>query len=209
MNKLYTIGYAKHSLESFVATIRKLGIDAIADVRSVPFSSFAPSFNRDSLSNYLKLNNIQYVFLGNECGARIDDPTCYNNGKVDYKLVAKHKKFQSGLSRIVKGSKENTIALMCAEKDPINCHRMILVCRNLDKMGIEIFHILDSDIVESQSESEHRLLKVFKLNQLELFHSKNDQLDRAYDKQGERIAYKVDSNSVESNSEGDLINAEY
>ena len=98
---------------------------------------------------------------------------------------------------------------MCAEKDPISCHRMILVCRNLKKMGIEIYHILDTDIVESQSESEHRLLKVFKLNQLELFHSKNDQLEQAYDKQGERIAYTVESNSVKSNNEGDRINAEY
>lgn len=209
MNKLYTIGYAKHSLESFVATIRKHEINAIADVRSVPFSSFAPTFNRNSLSNYLKLNNIQYVFLGNECGAKIDDPSCYNDGKVDYKLVAKHKKFQSGLSLIIKGSEEKTIALMCAEKDPINCHRMILICRSLKKFGLAMHHVLDADIVESQSESEHRLLKLFKLNQLELFHSKNDQLERAYDKQGERIAYKEDSDSGESNSEGDFIDAKY
>ena len=74
---------------------------------------------------------------------------------------------------------------------------------------MEIYHILDTNKVESQSESEHRLLKLFKLNQLELFHSKNDQLERAYNKQGKRIAYKEDSNSVESNSEGDFIDAEY
>ena len=209
MNTLYTIGYAKHSLESFVTALKKYGINAIADVRSVPFSSFNNSFNKDSLNNYLKLNNIKYVFLGNECGARFDDPACYSDGKADYKLIAKHSKFQDGLERIKQGSKKYTIALMCAEDDPINCHRMILICRNLKKSGLTIYHVLDNDKLESQSESEQRLLKQFKLNQLELFQSEKDRLERAYDKQGEKIAYKEDSSNMKPNGEGNFINVRY
>jgi uncharacterized protein (DUF488 family) len=146
MNELFTRGYSKHSLESFLATIQKYRINAIVDVRSIPFSKFKPEFNKDTLYNYLKSNNIEYVFLGNECGARFDDPKCYRNGKADYKLISKHRKFQEGLNRIQEGSKKYKIAIMCAEKDPINCHRMILICRNLKHTGLKIFHVLDRQI---------------------------------------------------------------
>lgn len=206
---IYSVGYSTHSIESFVDIIKNFHITAIADVRSQPYSQFKPEFNRENLKKTLKKSSIEYVFLGNKLGARIKVPECYKNGQADYQLIAKHPLFQEGLRRIRNGMKEQIIALMCAERDPINCHRMILICRSLKKLGMEIYHILDTNKVESQSESEHRLLKLFKLNQLELFHSKNDQLERAYNKQGKRIAYKEDSNSVESNSEGDFIDAEY
>jgi uncharacterized protein (DUF488 family) len=201
MNELFTIGYSKHSLESFLATIQKYKINAIVDVRSIPFSKFKPEFNKDTLNNYLKSNNIEYVFLGNECGARFDDPSCYRNGKTDYKLIANHKKFQDGLHRIQEGSKKYKIAIMCAEKDPINCHRMILICRNLKDTGIKIFHVLDTDEIESQFQSEKRLLKLFKFDQQELFRTEEEQLDQAYDNQSEKIAHKEEQNDNNLNNE--------
>jgi uncharacterized protein (DUF488 family) len=201
MNELFTIGYSKHSLESFLATIQKFGINAIVDVRSVPFSKFKPDFNKDTLHNYLKSNSIEYVFLGNECGARFDDATCYRNGKVDYKLISKHRRFQEGLNRIQEGLKKYKIALMCAEKDPINCHRMILICRNLKDVGIRICHVLDNDEVETQFESEKRLLKLFKFDQQELFRTEQEQLKQAYDNQSEKIAYREEQNNNNQNNE--------
>lgn len=208
MNNLYTIGYTNHSLESFIEVIKKYGINAIADVRSIPFSKYNYTFNKNILSNFLNHNDIKYVFLGNECGARFDDPACYHVGKADYKLIAKHKTFQHGLMRIKKGSKSYTIALMCAEKDPINCHRMILICRNLKDSGLPIYHIINAEKVETQSESEKRLLMLFRLNQLDLFHSEDDQLEKAYDKQGDRIAYFEDTRRKE-NGDGYFTNIEY
>jgi len=206
-NRLYSIGYSKHSLHSFVNTIVKYGINAIADVRSAPFSRFKSEFNKDFLSDYLNPKGIKYVFLGKECGARFSDKSCYINGKAEYKLIAQHEIFQKGLERIREGLKKFNVALMCAENDPIYCHRMILICRNLKQSDIPIYHILNIDDIEAMDKAEGRLLKLFNLNQLELFNSKNDQLERAYNKQGDKIAFTEDHTRVEKDAHGDILNA--
>jgi len=121
----------------------------------------------------------------------------------DYNLIAKHPKFQEGLARIRKGLEKYRIALLCAEKDPVSCHRLILICRHLRMDGIRIFHIIDSERVLSQSECEERLRKLFKLDQPELFRDVNDQIEEAYNKQAEKIAYVAENASrYTSDNEG-------
>jgi uncharacterized protein (DUF488 family) len=209
MNELFTIGYSKHTLDSFLDAIQKNRINAVVDVRSTPYSRFKPEFNKDSINKYLKSKNINYVFLGNECGARFDDPTCYQNGKADYRAISKHRKFQEGLNRIKTGIKKYTVALMCAERDPINCHRMILICRNLKDSPINIYHILDNDKVETQFEIEKRLLKLFKFDQTELFRTEQEQLDQAYDNQSERIAFTEETYTSNNNNGGNINSVKY
>jgi uncharacterized protein (DUF488 family) len=135
--------------------------------------------------------------LGDVCGARVEDPSCYVNGKVDYALVAENPKFKEGLKRIINGMEKFRIALMCAEKDPITCHRTILICRNLTSRGINIKHILSNGRIEDHKDSEQRLLKLFKLNYPDMFRSEQQLLNDAYSRQGEKIAYEV----AESTSE--------
>ena len=188
---IYTIGYSSFEVDSFVETLKKYKIDAIVDVRSSPYSQYKPEFNRESLRDSLKKNNIAYVFLGEECGARIKDHSCYINGKVDYALVAKTNLFKKGMQRLLNGAQKYTLALMCAEKDPITCHRTILICRNLQNEGVDIRHILENGDIELHKDSEQRLLKIFKLNQPELFRSEQQRLDDAYTRQGEKIAYET------------------
>ena len=192
MNKLYTIGYSQFTLNSFISILRKYSIDVIVDVRSSPYSKYKPDFNKKSLNSFLKNNGIKYVFLGKECGARYNDSTVYKNGKADYNLISQHKNFLEGIHRITKGLQNYKIALMCAEKDPIICHRMILICRNLKKFEVEIIHILEEDYIEPHKESEKRLLKLFNLDQQELFRSDQEQLEQAYDQQADKIAYRED-----------------
>jgi hypothetical protein len=64
-----------------------------------------------------------------------------------------------------------------------------LVCRNLKRFNIDIYHILSPDEIEKNSQSEERLLKLFSLEQNELFLGKEDLLEEAYNRQGELIAY--------------------
>ena len=113
------------------------------------------------------------------------------NGKVESKLVAENQKFKEGLKRIQKGLEKFCIALMCAEKDPITCHRTILICRNLLTAGIKIKHILGNGKTEDHRDSENRLMKLFKLNYPELFRSEQQRLEDAYSRQGEKIAYET------------------
>lgn len=190
-NELFTIGYAPHTLDSFLSILKKYRITAVADVRSSPYSQFKPEFNKEKLSNYLKEHRIAYVFLGDYCGARIEDSSCYVNGKVNYTLVAENPKFKEGLKRIKNGMENFRIVLMCAEKDPITCHRTILICRNLLSQGIKIKHILSNGRIEQHADSERRLLKLFNLDHSDMFSSEQQRIEDAYSRQGEKIAYQI------------------
>ncbi len=198
MTDLFTIGYATYDIKLFIKVLRKFNISAVVDVRSSPYSQFKPEFNKETIQSVLKTNNMAYVFLGNYCGARVEDPSCYVKGKVDYNLVAKNQKFKEGLKRIITGMKKFRIALMCAEKDPITCHRTILICRNLISPEIEIKHILSNGGIEKHKDSEYRLMEKFDLHLPDLFRSEQQRLDNAYFLQGEKIAYEITEPTVKN-----------
>jgi len=195
MYRIYTIGHSNHKIEAFIQLLKQHGITAVCDVRSTPYSKYTPQFNYESLKQELKKTSIEYVFLGTELGPRREDPACYLNGKVQYNLLAKTSAFKEGLARVKKGVETYAMALMCAEKDPVVCHRTILVCRQLKRMDFDINHILDDGRLESNRDTERRLMKMLKIPGLTLFDKPEDLVEQAYDKQGDRIAYTVQNES--------------
>jgi len=200
MYQLYTIGHSTHTIERFVELLKMNRVSAICDVRSNPYSRYNPQFNRETIHNELKANKISYVFLGKELGPRSDDPACYTDGKVQYNRLAETAVFQQGLKRLKEGMRSYRIALMCAEKDPIACHRTILVCRNLLSKDIEIMHILEDGNLEAHRETERRLMRELKIPELALFEKPEELLERAYDKQSSKIAYNADTSNDENQS---------
>ncbi|NDY58164.1 DUF488 domain-containing protein [Desulfovibrio sulfodismutans] len=190
---LYTIGYTSYDVPGLIAVVQKLGITAIADVRSMPYSALHPEYNRDKLKEILRNSGVQYVFLGDLVGARYDDPDVYDGNAVDYARVSRLPTFRKGLERIVDGATRHVIALMCAEKDPVTCHRMILICRNM-RNELSIRHILADGKVESHEHAELRLMRLFGLDRLDLLgRSEQERLEDAYQRQGKLIAYKADA----------------
>ena len=189
MNELFTIGYSTHSFERFVELLRKHGITALCDVRSSPYSRYNPQFNRETLKEDALRHGIAYIYLGEELGPRSPDPACYENGKVQYDRLARTEIFQRGLARLRKGMATYRIALMCAEKDPLTCHRMILICRQLRGDDVVIRHILEDGSLEDHSAAERRLMQLLNIDPLDLFLTEEEQILRAYDIQSEKIAY--------------------
>ena len=189
---LFTVGHSTHEIGRFIEILRSNRVQAVADVRSSPYSRFNPQFNREPLRQALEDGGIDYVFLGRELGARREEDSCYRNGRVDYRSIPNTALFQEGLSRIRRGTEDRTIALMCAEKDPIDCHRMILICRHL-KSEFNVRHILADGTIETQTEAEERLLRATGSDETSLFASDEERLDGAYDIQGDRIAYQPTS----------------
>ena len=187
--KIFTVGHSTHALEDFVSLLKQHGVDAVADVRSVPYSRWQPQFNRENLAEALRSRGIAYVFLGKELGARSDDPQCYENGRVLYRVLAETPLFQSGIKRVRDGSKSRRIALMCAEKDPLDCHRTILVARELVASGVEIAHILENGSLEPHGETMKRLSEQLRLPAQDLFLTPEELENRAYAAQEQRIAY--------------------
>lgn len=193
---VYTIGHSTHSIETFLGLLDLHGISAICDVRSSPYSRFNPHFNKDALSKSLHDHGMKYVFLGKELGARSNDPSCYCDGRVQYGALARTELFRSGIERVRVGVERGyKMALMCAEKDPLDCHRTVLVSRNLEYEGFNIIHILSAGSLETQAEAAERLVKLFNLDQDDLFLSAQDVIDKAFRKQEERIAYTEDDHN--------------
>ena len=207
--KLFTVGHSNHTIEEFITLLQKHDVTAVADVRSHPYSKYLPHFNQKLFKSSLTEAGIRYVFLGKELGARSNNPDCYINGKAVYEKIASTKEFNDGIERILQGAKSYHISLMCAEKDPITCHRAILICQHLREFGLDINHILKNGDLETHDNLEERLLHLHDLKppqqpqqvQLSLFedvslsqpstteYSREESLKKAYILQGYNIAY--------------------
>ncbi len=186
--ELFTIGHSNHSWEQFLELLRMHEIQAVVDVRSSPFSARLPQFNRAPLNSGLRTAGIRYVFLGEELGARRSERACYVDGCARYDRIAKTPAFLSGLERVISGARQFRTALMCAEKDPLECHRTILVCRHL-RDAVQIRHIRSEGSLESQEEAEARLMAEEGIAPEDFFASREQLLARAYDQRGGKIAY--------------------
>lgn len=138
---ILTIGHSDHSLEQFLRLLEMHTVTAVADVRSSPYSRLHPAFNKEPLQEALAAKGIAYVFLGQELGVRSRDPSCYEGGKVQYRKLAQTELFRSGLERVMNGARSHRIALLCAEREPLACHRSLLVARELEAIGAAIEHI--------------------------------------------------------------------
>lgn len=190
---IYTVGHSTHTIEKFLDLLERNGVTAIADVRSSPFSRHNPQFNMDTLSAELQKRGIAYVFVGKELGARIDDPSCYEAGKVRYGRLAKTSVFKAGIERVLSGAQKYRIALMCAEKEPLDCHRTLLVSRALEQRGVSIAHILADGSTEAHAQSMSRLLDLVGLPQVDMFCSHDELVAMACELREERIAYVDDA----------------
>ena len=187
-SRIFTIGHSNHSLEQFLALLSIHGVTAVADVRSAPYSRFCPHFSRDALTVALEAGGIRYSYLGRELGGRSDDPACYEGGQIQYELVARTSVFHEGLARVVGGAASWRVALMCAEKEPLDCHRTLLVAPALVATGVDVAHILADGELETHQRTMDRLLTELSPN-YDLFQPREELLARAMALRARRIAF--------------------
>ncbi len=197
---VFTIGHSSQSIESFLSALRRYDITAVADVRSYPYSNANPQFDRETLTDSLEAVRISYVYLGKELGARTDNQSCYINGKIQYDRLAQTKNFEEGLARVRRGVEKYQVALMCAEGEPLACHRAILVSRYLQEAGLAVKHILRDASLEDHEASMARLARMLDLDANHFFRDKSEIIFEAYRIQGEKIAYKLATPDQESRS---------
>jgi uncharacterized protein (DUF488 family) len=156
---LFTIGHSNLELEVFLALLGHHGVQTLGDVRSRPASFRFPQFNREPLEAGLSSVGIRYEFLGETLGGRPADMRVYReDGLVDYAACRRAADFIEGIERALALSRASVAALMCAEEDPLQCHRFLMICPALLERGISPVHIRRGGTLESQSEAEDRLL---------------------------------------------------
>lgn len=181
---ILTLGHSNHPLARYVELLQAQGVTAVADVRSQPYSRHVPQYRREALRDGLAAAGIAYVFLGRELGARSPDPAHYEDGQLRYDRLASSAPFQQGLLRLEQGQARWRIALLCAERDPLTCHRGLLVAPCLVRRGLAVTHIHADGRLESQAELEDRLLATTGLADGDLFSSREERLERAYARHG-------------------------
>jgi uncharacterized protein (DUF488 family) len=198
MNVIYTIGYTAFKIEEFVDVLNENRISCVIDVRSSPISIHYPEYNKRIIQGTLKKHNIEYRNYAFEFGARQTDTQFYStNGYLDFNKYVCSQSFNEGYKKILAGIDKNYIfALMCAEKDPINCHRAIMIGHEFNKRGFIVKNILYNKNIETQEEIDMRLLDIYfpDRDQLTLFGSnenENELIDCSYKKRNAEIGYKL------------------
>jgi uncharacterized protein (DUF488 family) len=184
---ILTVGHSNHPIENFLVLLKDAGVTAIADVRSFPMSRHAPQFNKDALNEALSAHGISYRYLGDALGGRPRDRAFYCDGVVDYDKLAASENFQAGLDQVIEVGAEHRVALLCTERDPLHCHRCLLVARRLAERGCDIGHVLVSGEIASQRATEDRLLAMEGLGADDLF-SRASRLADAYRARRPRVS---------------------
>ena len=187
---IFTIGHSNHSIERFLGLLNDAEINMVVDVRSSPFSRMFPHFNQDSLKKSLGEKSIGYLFLGESIGGRSNDPEDYVDGQVVYRFLAKKDSFKSGMIRLKDGASKYRIAIMCSEKEPLDCHRTLLVSEGLSEMDIEVGHIHSDGSIESHQDALARLLRLHNLSAPDLFSDDSARLEEALTLQEKKIAFQ-------------------
>ena len=80
--------------------------------------------------------------MGDTLGGKPDDPAYYDTeGKPDYGRMAAQEAFREGIKALAEIAGQARTAIMCAEEDPVNCHRTLLIRPALERHGVEMRHI--------------------------------------------------------------------
>jgi len=185
---LLTIGHSNLAADRFMALLKNAGVSAVADVRSVPFSRWCPWFSAKQLAQRLAEEGMTYIQLGDALGGRPRDPKLYRDGVADYEAMATREEFAAGLGRVVDASERQRVCLLCAEREPLDCHRCLLVGRALVERGLAVGHIRADGTIETHAATEERLLAI---SGADLFRDRAQNLAHAYRRRARAIAARL------------------
>jgi uncharacterized protein (DUF488 family) len=197
---LFSIGHSNIPAERFVAMLCAAGVNAIADVRSTPASRRFPWFSSKNLAPSLQGDGILYMPFGDALGGRPRDAALYHDGVADYEKMALQPEFCGGLDRLLTVATERRVCLMCAEREPLDCHRCLLVSRALAERGCAVGHILHDGTVEPHAATEERLLADSGPNADLFVTGQSEQLAAAYRRRCRAVAYRATAGSKGASS---------
>jgi len=142
---LWTIGHSTRSIEELVALLHENEVVHLLDVRALPRSRYNPQYNDHALRSSLPAAGIAYSHrpeLGGHRKPRPDSPNLgfkeeAFRGYADYMQSVE---FEAALTALMARARQGSLAIMCAEADPLHCHRR-LISDALTVRGVEVRHI--------------------------------------------------------------------
>ena len=181
MQTVFSIGHGNKTIDEFVSELHSYEIKFLIDIRSKPYSKFSQHFSQQPLKTHVEKEHIRYVYMGKELGGLpTHDFTCFTkDGKVDYDKLKEKDYFKEGLQRLLKASLQGIkVCIMCSESDPKMCHRSKLIGVELQKMGINLQHIVSASKIITQNQVINELTKGYGL--VNLFGEENFTSKKTY-----------------------------
>ena len=188
---LFSIGHSNLPIDRFMALLRDAEIAAVADVRSTPASRRFPWFNRGALTERLARDRIDYLGFGDALGGRPCVPELYRDGIADYEAMARRPEFVAGINQLIAAASKCRVCLMCAEREPLDCHRCLLVARVLAERGFTVGHLSSDGRIEAHAETERRLLALTGTDDDLFVTGQCDRLAAAYERRARAVAYRA------------------
>ncbi len=150
---LYTLGHSRHAIEAFVGLARGHGVGLIVDVRGQPYSRFNPQYNRERFKEALAGHGIDYLWFGDRLSGRPKEREFYGpDGKVLWDELRRSPALHEALDEVVMRAATGRAALVCAEEDPMRCHRRFLLTPPLTKRGARVLHIRGDGRLQPEEE---------------------------------------------------------
>jgi len=142
---LYTIGHGARTLDELAAALAAARVEALVDVRAFPRSRRHPQFNRAALASGLGVRGIRYEWAGGDFGGRRPPhPDSRHTalalqvrGFADYMATGA---FRAALERLLARTAHERVAIMCAEREPLECHRALISDAALAR-GTRVVHL--------------------------------------------------------------------
>jgi uncharacterized protein (DUF488 family) len=160
MSGLLSVGHSNHAIDFFLRLLTSQRVTAVADVRSRPFSRRLPQYDRSELEAALRTREIDYIFLGALLGGRPERRSLYDDeGRVDYEKVCATDEFADGIDELIRWSRKGTVAFLCSEEDPLDCHRGLMITPALVERGVFPGHLRKDGNVQTTAEMEQELLE--------------------------------------------------
>lgn len=154
---LWTIGHSGHSAEKFLGLLARHGVACVVDVRSIPYSGRNPHHNKERMEASLSLRGTAYAWEGEALGGKRDfrrNPEFFDaRGRIDWMKVRRGEDFIRAMERLRARVKKAPTAVLCAEENPRNCHRLHLISAAWAEIFDEnILHIRGDGRVEPHAE---------------------------------------------------------
>ncbi len=99
--------------------------------------------------------------------------------------------FGAGLDQVAGEAQRQRVCLMCAEREPLDCHRCLLVGRALAERGLAIGHVLVDGSIEPHAATEERLLALAAKQGADLFQDRAARLADAYRRRARAVAARA------------------
>jgi uncharacterized protein (DUF488 family) len=128
--RIFTIGYEGSTVPEFVAALQKAGVERIIDVRALPLSR-RPGFSKSPLRAALEEAGIEYVHL-KALGTPAEGRTAARAGRHAEleRIYAGQLELPEAMAQsaqMLELAAEKPSALLCMERDPVHCHRTLLL----------------------------------------------------------------------------------